>query len=865
MGILAVASGSQALRRTALPLIHYPQTVPAWVTSSKPHLHSPIRTVQQRSFFGWSRCGKSGPYILGNTRLQRHMDQLNRVLLRGATWPTRRPTTRRQFQHLSRDCRAWGWRPSRSYRRGRNVRDDWPQSTSSWESRASEMAKEHEAERKRVEAEFESLKRTIDADPYGAIFGRRLQPFPFGLKEGSWSSFYRSLLGSTMAGSSQQEAQFTADGGAGRAKNVKTEFQGSGISRRVNETTFEFDPISGRMVPKEIYPAERAADSAPSKRASTSNASQTTESSTIILGEPQSPKSADPIKAEEGGKRVPITEELDESPKASKPANSEESTSWVPEEEEPGPQSNDIPLSGCEIESMTHLRTNASQRDPVYKPKDDTTSKLERYEQSAAERSSKTTSSSITKRPAEIAQSRQAQPITPNTADSEDLDVLRASDIRASYAHRRTKYDIEQEKIQSRQDLERAFDSEHSELEVDVNELRARSLDNAPPPKETGIGDANKRPDISSTQDALSSISMNLEDHDKAYKMADEAETTKRLNESTRNIEQDLEKIYEDTFGEHQQKLREEAKQDQSPVPWDAFQRPDNATGVPISRENIERMERHIKSMENMNTTMGSLAFEVLTAVRDRSGFPWPKHPFLEEDRDPKSLVTYYRILAYDPGTMLVRDAQISSVYEDPVTSRNPAEILSRLKNPSKFLEHFPSLEANGYEMVAGGGDILVFKKTSERSGTTSGPDDAVRTANGIYESLHSPTQAARLEQEAIDQADGSMTRPPSNYSEAPPSQTVKAGREETPPTGIPPTNPPSSSRTKRSPVETPSDSFRSRRQNESFARKTVRRVFVTGFATGATCYAAGVVAEYFRTGGHDGKGPEGFTGLEGR
>lgn len=35
------------------------------------------------------------------------------------------------------------------------------------------------------------------------------------------------------------------------------------------------------------------------------------------------------------------------------------------------------------------------------------------------------------------------------------------------------------------------------------------------------------------------------------------------------------------------------------------------------------------------------------------------------------------------------------------------------------------------------------------------------------------------------------------------------------------------------------------------------------GMVTAASCYAIGVVTEYFRTGGTDGRGPEGFTPFE--
>lgn len=40
-------------------------------------------------------------------------------------------------------------------------------------------------------------------------------------------------------------------------------------------------------------------------------------------------------------------------------------------------------------------------------------------------------------------------------------------------------------------------------------------------------------------------------------------------------------------------------------------------------------------------------------------------------------------------------------------------------------------------------------------------------------------------------------------------------------------------------------------------------RMALAGIATAASCYAIGVVTEYFRTGGQDGRGIDGFTAFE--
>lgn len=50
---------------------------------------------------------------------------------------------------------------------------------------------------------------------------------------------------------------------------------------------------------------------------------------------------------------------------------------------------------------------------------------------------------------------------------------------------------------------------------------------------------------------------------------------------------------------------------------------------------------------------------------------------------------------------------------------------------------------------------------------------------------------------------------------------------------------------------------------SKSSAGKTIRRMAFAGTATAASCYALGVVIEYFRTGGQDGRGIDGFTAFE--
>ncbi|OAQ97439.1 hypothetical protein LLEC1_05913 [Akanthomyces lecanii] len=74
-----------------------------------------------------------------------------------------------------------------------------------------------------------------------------------------------------------------------------------------------------------------------------------------------------------------------------------------------------------------------------------------------------------------------------------------------------------------------------------------------------------------------------------------------------------------------------------------------------------------------------------------------------------------YVVLAFDPETQTVNVAETSSLVQgglDPSASQQtPAEAIMRLSNPAKFFPHFKSLQENGYAIVSGRGDVLIFRK----------------------------------------------------------------------------------------------------------------------------------------------------------
>ncbi|KAM3486680.1 hypothetical protein MY8738_000174 [Beauveria namnaoensis] len=72
-----------------------------------------------------------------------------------------------------------------------------------------------------------------------------------------------------------------------------------------------------------------------------------------------------------------------------------------------------------------------------------------------------------------------------------------------------------------------------------------------------------------------------------------------------------------------------------------------------------------------------------------------------------------YVILAFDPETQTVNVAETSSAVESvgSPSQQTPAETILRLSSPAKFFPHFKPLQAHGYEIVSGRGDVLVFRR----------------------------------------------------------------------------------------------------------------------------------------------------------
>ncbi|KAJ5964562.1 uncharacterized protein N7479_004438 [Penicillium vulpinum] len=185
-----------------------------------------------------------------------------------------------------------------------------------------------------------------------------------------------------------------------------------------------------------------------------------------------------------------------------------------------------------------------------------------------------------------------------------------------------------------------------------------------------------------------------------------------------------------------------------------------------------------------------------------------------------------FHIFALDVSTSQVTTAQADSFFGIDEDSR-PSEILSRLHNPAKFLPYFEKMQEGGYKIATGGGNILVFRKsqsTHHHPLSNAATDQQLAIQAKIAKHLrHDPMETAAI-----------YAGTPWQPTTEPPSEPSSPSSEPEPTTN-----------------------------SESSVRKAGRRILIAGTATVVTCYTIGVMTEFFRTGGKDGRGIDGFTVFE--
>ncbi|KAJ2898791.1 hypothetical protein MKZ38_003661 [Zalerion maritima] len=208
-----------------------------------------------------------------------------------------------------------------------------------------------------------------------------------------------------------------------------------------------------------------------------------------------------------------------------------------------------------------------------------------------------------------------------------------------------------------------------------------------------------------------------------------------------------------------------------------------------------------------------------------------PETKAAEECASGSGEPTLYKILAYDPMMQKIEVAETTSEVQDASTPLSPAEVMLRLSNPSKFFPHFGPLQREGFEIVSGSGDVLVFRKvrsTVETPASGVNPIDMMgRGAVPNLGNFASPTGFVNYDY-PIEEDDAS-------------SNANRASAEEN---------------SKRSSSNASSQSTESTSEQSPRPRK---RGIAERTATGAawlagTAYGVGVVSEFVKRGGESAK-----------
>ncbi|KAE8452571.1 hypothetical protein EG329_013830 [Mollisiaceae sp. DMI_Dod_QoI] len=209
---------------------------------------------------------------------------------------------------------------------------------------------------------------------------------------------------------------------------------------------------------------------------------------------------------------------------------------------------------------------------------------------------------------------------------------------------------------------------------------------------------------------------------------------------------------------------------------------------------------------------------------------------------------TVYKILAYDPTMQSISTAETTSIVSDASGPLTPAEVLLRLSNPAKFFPHFQPLQSQGYEIVSGSGDVLVFRKVRdgsppglEKSSTSAVMDDksSLQHRKNIVNPIDGMTRGPIAATGDFASPTGFVNHDIPRGSEPPFKSNIDVRREE--------------------PVFSGKRNWEDGDGSGRKKRGLGKTVLIGAGWLGACSYAIGVVADYFKTGGADGLGPKGF------
>lgn len=240
-----------------------------------------------------------------------------------------------------------------------------------------------------------------------------------------------------------------------------------------------------------------------------------------------------------------------------------------------------------------------------------------------------------------------------------------------------------------------------------------------------------------------------------------------------------------------------------------------------------------------------------VSAPADNASEATTSEPILHESANEPTL---YKILAYDPTMQKIEIAETSSFVPDTASALTPADVLLRLSHPTRFFPHFAPLQAEGYEIISGTGDVLVFRKVRpETSKDRPAEKPAVPDQSG-------ESGAVETRINPIDMTGRPRFSPASANFASPTGYVNYDNIPETAANKLPP--PPKIKYNIDVHREEPVFSGPKARSSDGQRGKKKslgKRLVVGGVWVAAISYALGVISEFFTTGGIDGTGPTGL------
>ncbi|KAL1962004.1 hypothetical protein VTN77DRAFT_695 [Rasamsonia byssochlamydoides] len=895
MGLSALASKSKATGRLTLARLDRPLVLSSSIISSSSAIsvYSITQVQHRRTLWGWGRQDWRDPdrfwqrleklerrYILKQARLLRQQAELSQKLSQ-------------KLSHVHPWWGwGWGWRRFQSYGPDHNTRQDG-------QSRRDTSGKEdlgeqnwREAERARFDREFEQLKKEIEADPYNFLFGKSNEWLGYRDKRSTdWTSLCRSFLGYHEAPKKAQELDTNPSKGKETASPETTkgdkviessEYQESTAStastavhenttKATTDTILEFDPVSGRMVPKKSQTPEVAKDAIPKDDGAVDIPVKTFKSYRAQFGYGTD--------TNEGSEK--LKQEDDSANKA--------------EKDQFDPVKNGIPdTEGLNQEKQKPdvLYLAGPEKDIDSSP----SSAVGQGAEASVQADIEPSSSTIKNKTATSSEMRQGVHNFKEIKD-DDVDLLRASDIRASYSADKTQQEIAEKKKLKLEALERDFNSyKDPESDLNVEEIRANAKKHESlqvPESQADEVRSSTTPTLhietSATQPVEQSSAVEARgseselalkarpDNDSvSLQQTTSVSSDNELPQSDKSavpddLSREIRDIYESSYGEITPQHRQGGPTEKI-TPSNSLVIDESQNSITPRLQTVDaRLHETLQSARKFTETAREVTKELMeTCEQLEISKRAPKSSSPQTDGNSPlntspTLPATYRVLAYDSSTLQVVIAETTSSVYSAERTLHPAEVLSRLNSPAKFLPHFAKMQADGYEIVSGGGDILVFKKVREpgTSSMTAGSVEPTEQDKDVFAAAKINSAESRLqEQQGIPNKvdrDQHITQPEQPVRTSPSSSPGVVHRQETVYTG----GPPNSSPYPPPPTPEVNTEMGSISHEKSSFGKTARRILLTGFATAATCYAIGVVCEYFRTGGQDGLGPEGFTEFE--